>query len=99
MESWSITSGGQDILIAPRPAEAPAGGTPFAPGDACFRVLDWASPSAVPESALAEMIRVVEPHVQRISEMPPSWLRSRLADALREGRLVAYALAPPAFSF
>jgi hypothetical protein len=99
MASWSIRSGEQDILIAPRAAEAPAGASPFAPRDACFRVLDWASPSALPHSALAAMVQAVEPHVQRIADMPLSWLRSRLADALRDGRLVAYAVEPAAIGF
>lgn len=97
MESWSITSGGQEILIVSRTAAGPTGGARLDPRDACFRVLDWTSPAALSESALVGMIRVVEPHVQRVSDAPTSWLRSRLADALREGRLVAYVLPPRAF--
>lgn len=81
----------------PRSAGAPAGATKLGSHDACFRVLDWTSPTALPDFTLAAMIRVAEPHIQRVSDAPTPWLRSRLAEALRDGRLEAYLAPPRAF--
>jgi hypothetical protein len=96
--SWTITTTlREEVCLVPRlgTATAPAKAKPIEPSAAFHCVDHWFPDDLTSQGVLSQIVLSLEPHLTLRGAGSISWLRARVADALRSGRLVAYAVDRP----
>ena len=91
--SWFVGNSREDIWLVAwfGGARGPAG-VPLLEAEAAgFRLQEWFPEGMSSRLVLAEIVGHLERHLVDSGSGATSWLRARVADALRRGRLVAYA--------
>ncbi len=96
--SWFVGNAREDIWLVAwfGGARAPAGVLALDGEAACFRVEAWFPEGISSRLVLSEIVGHLERHLVNSGSGSTPWLRDRVADALRHGRLVAHT-QPRAF--
>jgi hypothetical protein len=91
--SWFVGNSREDIWLVAwfGGARGPANVPMLEAETACFRVEEWFPEGMLSRLVLAGIVGHLERHIVDSGSGSTPWLRDRVVDALRRGRLIAYA--------